>query len=187
MRSFGQYGSGPGDLNHPGDLVIDGDGNVYVADTSNHRVQVFRASGAAAHTIGSFGTGRDELNGPRSLAISAAGELHVLDGGNARVQVYTLGGKHLYSYGTYGTRPGEFLLPTAIVSDSHGRSYVADPGNGRITVFASGGKLVRRFRPKNDKGERVAPVGLEMTHDDRLYVWTAGHAALPVAPSRRKS
>jgi len=42
LRKWGTRGTGDGQLNHPGGLAIDGDGNVYVVDTANNRIQVFK-------------------------------------------------------------------------------------------------------------------------------------------------
>jgi len=41
ISSFGKYGNGNGEFNHPGGIAVDNDGNIYVADTGNHRIQKF--------------------------------------------------------------------------------------------------------------------------------------------------
>ena len=38
-------GSGPGELRKPWDVAVDGNGDIYVADSGNRRVQVFNSSG----------------------------------------------------------------------------------------------------------------------------------------------
>lgn len=41
ISSFGKYGTGNGEFNHPCSIAVDHDGNIYVADTGNHRIQKF--------------------------------------------------------------------------------------------------------------------------------------------------
>ena len=169
---------GGSELNHPNDLTADSKGNIYVADTANHRVAVFDPSGRMVRAIGSFGNFGDELNGPRSVAITPKDKLHVLDFGSAQIQVYSLQGKALYEYGEYGTGRGELISPSSIVAHKD-RIFVSDPVTGHISVFASR-KFVGRFRPQDDRGRDAVPARLEMTHDNRLYVWTAGYETPPV-------
>lgn len=178
-RQLSEFGGS--ELNHPNDLTVDAKGNIYVADTGNHRVVVFDPSGRLLRTIGSFENDGGELNGPRGVAITAdREELHVIEFGSAQVQVYTLQGKPSYSYGAYGEGKGQFLSPSSIVAHPDGRVLVSDPVTGRISVFAKKGTFIGRFQPKNDQGSPAVPARLEMTHDNRLYVWTAGYQTPPV-------
>ncbi len=43
IRSFGTSGSGPGQFKYPHGIAVDGEGNVLVADSDNHRIQQFTA------------------------------------------------------------------------------------------------------------------------------------------------
>jgi len=50
-RTFGRPGSGPGEFNDPKQLAFDLDGNLWVADSDNHRLQVFTRDGAFLRVV----------------------------------------------------------------------------------------------------------------------------------------
>ena len=69
-RNIGEAGSRPGQLRGASDAVVDSQGNIFVADSRNHRVQVFDLeSGAHLWSFGQQGDGDGELNTPRSITI----------------------------------------------------------------------------------------------------------------------
>jgi len=69
-KNFGQYGDGDGQFNRPEDVTVGPDGRVYVADTGNHRVQVFDKDGTYVGEIGWYGDADGQFNSPSGLAVS---------------------------------------------------------------------------------------------------------------------
>ncbi len=149
---------GAGQFNEPWGVATDAKGRVYVADTWNHRIQVFDQDGnflgqwgdarlvdAEADPLGRQGTPLG-FYGPRGVAVDAQGNVYVTDTGNERVLVYSIqetsDGKiqasFEYQWGTMGPEEGNFLEPVGITVDRSGRVYVADTLNGRVQVFAPG-------------------------------------------------
>jgi len=88
VHAFGRFGTAPAELQNPSGITGDEFGNLYVADYSNHRVQVFRSDGEYVGEFGSFGKQSGSFNNPASVAISGTGELYVVDKGNRRVQIF---------------------------------------------------------------------------------------------------
>ena len=134
-RQFGSYGSGAGQFNNPRDVAIDSLGRFYVADMSNHRVQVFDSVGAHLFSFGAFGTANGQLKSPQGIAVDASGIIYVADTDNNRIQGFTGGGAYLWKTGTAGTGLGQFNKPLGIQLGLGNRIYVADTSNHRIQVL----------------------------------------------------
>ena len=64
------------------------DGKIYVADTNNHRVQVFDSDGEHLGNIGSEGSGNGQFQFPRGIEVDSLGTVYVADTNNRRVQVF---------------------------------------------------------------------------------------------------
>ena len=69
-------------------LAIDGDGNVYVADWENDRIQVFDPQGRFLRKWGEEGDGDGEFLHPIGLAIDGDGNVYVAEDENHRIQVF---------------------------------------------------------------------------------------------------
>ncbi|MCC6652839.1 MAG: NHL repeat-containing protein [Candidatus Eisenbacteria bacterium] len=87
VREWGGFGSGPGQLNSPQGVCVNGDA-VYVADTQNHRVQKFTRDGLYLTHWGSAGAGNGQFNQPAGVAVAGNGEIFVADFSNNRIQVF---------------------------------------------------------------------------------------------------
>ena len=88
LRKWGTQGREDGQFGSPYKLPIDGGGNVYVADMTNDRIQVFDPQGRFLHKWGTLGTGDGRFNLPLGLAIADDGNIYVADTGNRRIQVF---------------------------------------------------------------------------------------------------
>ena len=73
LKVFGQPGSGPSEFNRPEGLGLDGRGRIYVADSCNHRVQVFDADGSWLGSFGEPGQGEGEFSYPYDVVVDQAG------------------------------------------------------------------------------------------------------------------
>lgn len=92
----------------------------YVADSRNHRVQVFTAEGKFLRTFGSYGAGRGELNKPRNVAVDSSGFVYVSESENHRVSVFNSEGRFVSSFGQKGRGPGQFYCPHGLAVDDSG-------------------------------------------------------------------
>jgi uncharacterized protein (TIGR03663 family) len=145
LRSWGSAGTGPGQFNGKfspsiGGIAVAPNGNVYVTDTWNGRVQEFTPTGAFIRAWGKQNLAQDHLKvddfyGPRGIAVGTTGWVYVADTGHKRVQVFDLNGKFLRSIGRSGTGLGQFNEPSSVAVDPTGRLFVADYWNSRIQVF----------------------------------------------------
>jgi DNA-binding beta-propeller fold protein YncE len=86
--SPGISGSGKGQFNGPEGIATDDRGHVYVADSSNERIQKFSASGRFLTTWGEFGHGEGQFEYPTDIAVDSAGHVYVADAVNDRIVKY---------------------------------------------------------------------------------------------------
>jgi DNA-binding beta-propeller fold protein YncE len=134
-------GTGPGEFNEPWGVAVSADGEqIYVADTWNHRVQVFTRSGEFLGSWGQFATDEDpySLWGPRDIAVDGDGNLLVTNTGNKRINRYTPDGEALDYFGEFGFEAGQLDEPVGIAVSESGRVYVADTWNQRMQAFDIG-------------------------------------------------
>lgn len=135
---WGGLGDGPGRFSRPEGLAIDHEGNLWVADSCNHRIQKFTPDGKFLLSLGKAGTAQGEMSYPYDVQVDKEGRIFVCEYGNSRIQVFDVEGNPLELIGTLGAAPGQFNNPWSIAFDSKGNLYVADAGNDRVV------KLIRR-------------------------------------------
>jgi DNA-binding beta-propeller fold protein YncE len=149
LGSFGHAGIGTAEFNRAEGLGIDAADRVYVADSCNHRVQVFSPDGKWLRSYGKAGSGKGELSYPYDVRVDANGTQFVCEFGNSRVQIFDAYNQPVEILGGSGATPGRFSNPWAIALDSHGNLYVADAGNHRVQKFIRRGNVAddvrRRF------------------------------------------
>ncbi len=168
---WGSPGTGAGQFSFPYGVAADSSGNLFVTDTSNHRVQKFSASGRFLSAFGSFGSDPGQMNGPAGIAIDGNDSLYVCDRGNNRVQKFSPGGEFLLQWGSAGSGTGQFNWPAGIAVQSSGRIAVADWGNHRIQVFTPDGVFVRSWGSNGiGNGEFANPQGVAVDRDGNVFV-----------------
>lgn len=130
-------GSKPGLLNRAEGIAVDGTGRLFVADSCNHRIQVFgtNGSGTPLAGFGSAGLGAGQLSYPYDVKVDADGRVFVCEFGNSRVQVFDAAFRPLEILGGPGTAPDRMNNPWSIALDRAGNLYVADALNHRVLRF----------------------------------------------------
>lgn len=149
-------------LSGPRGIAVDGWGNLYVADTGNHRVLRYprpvSQSGAIVSDIvlgqtdfnasGSGATSPGSLRSPTAVAIGPDGGIFISDTGNNRVLEFAAGAPtgspafrvygqpNFYSSTTHGAVSAQTLIqPQGIAVDTSFNLYVADTGANRVLIF----------------------------------------------------
>ena len=149
--SAGQ-GSGPGEMNMPWGVAADEQGDVYVADWRNDRVQKFTADGEFVMEFGSSGDEKGQFNRPASVAVDAHGDIYVSDWLNDRVQMFNAEGRFI-----------EQFIGDANLSIS-GRQYIlANPTTLRLREMTDLEPTRRLSAPGSVRVDsRVPPVHLRL-------------------------
>ena len=144
-------------LRFPSNVALDSAGNLYIADSINHRIRRVDASGnistiAGTGTQGFSGDGGPassaQLAGPYGLALDSAGNLYIAEYANHRIRkvdasgdISTIAGTGALSFGGDGgpASSAQFNFPVGVALDGAGNLYIADESNHRIRrVDASG-------------------------------------------------
>jgi len=184
LTAWGSKGREPGQFDTPIDLVVDGQGRVYVLDSYRNRtaadpetgaVQVFDADGQYLAEWGAYGTEPGQLNGPFGIGLDPDGTLLVAEFDNNRVQRFTLEGDLLDGWGKYGLHEGEFIWAMDAAVDAAGRVFVTDYSNHRVQVFDhDGGFLAAWGKYGTDAGEFASALGVTVSGDGTVYVSDGG-------------
>jgi DNA-binding beta-propeller fold protein YncE len=123
-----QMTQSPGGFYYPNGIAFDAEGNVFVSDMNNHRVQVFTPLGEFKYLIRTSGS-------PLGLVIDPTQRLYVVDPFAHAVDIYELEGERITGFGGPGLTLGRFRFPSDIVLDATGRIFVSDRENDQVQVW----------------------------------------------------
>ncbi|MCB9177718.1 MAG: NHL repeat-containing protein [Caldilineae bacterium] len=163
IDSWGVPGSEPGQMMLPFGLAGDGQGNLYVSDSTG--VSRYSTGGDFQLRIGA-----GELPVAEGIAVGPDGLLYVT-GYSAQVQVYDPDGRLVREIGEAGEGLGKLRKPTDLAFDPAGNLLVADAGNRYIARLSrDGGYLGAIGEPGTMRGQFTAPRTLDVDAEGRVYV-----------------
>ncbi len=151
-----------GDFAKPGGVAVDSEGNLYVADTLNNRIQIFDTEGTFLNTFGKAGDGPGYFARPKGVAVDSDGNIWVADGMQDRVQVFNKKGQLLTYLGGHGNLPGQFAALCGITIDKNNRVFTSEQYPGRVQqlkyVTEAEAAAERERRSADSKKKPVAKV-----------------------------
>jgi tripartite motif-containing protein 71 len=181
QRAVGSYGADDGRLNSPHGLAVDSEGNLFVADSTNSRVQVWDAGLAFKRSFA--------CTQPRGVCLDAQGRVLVTTSEEHKVFVFEAGSRMpTATIGREGMRDGELSHPMGVTVLRDGRIAVADSGNDRIVFFTPQGRFHSRIRSQGDVSLNAPQFVAEMSsgslvvcdESDRVQIFDAGGRFLRV-------
>src|SRR6185369_7788608 len=150
------------ELDSPEAVALDDDGDLYIADTQNHRVRRVDADTGIITPVAGNGTAGDSGDGgpataasldqPRGVAIDAAGRVFIADTNNHRIRRVDLSGNIQTIAGTGDTgysgdngpaTAAKLRFPRSVAFDSGGDLYFADTENDRVRKVELPGGTIR--------------------------------------------
>ncbi len=152
-------------LHSPSSVARDDLGNLYIADTANHRIREISAAGIVSTIAGTGepGSAGDngpamlaQLNGPTAVVVDSHGNLYVADTGNNSIRKIT-------PAGGISTVLGQLSGPGALAIDGSDTLYIADTGNNRVLKQPFGAAATMLT-------QAVKPAGLAIDVNGNLYI-----------------
>lgn len=178
------------ELDSPMGLALDAAGNLYIADSHNHRIRLVSTATGVITTIAGTGTAgfsgdggaakAAQLDLPTAVALDSAGNVYVADTGNHRIRRVATAGTITTVAGNgvegFGGDNGPAILasidsPTGLVLDAAGNLYLADTHNGRVREVSAATGLIATVA-----GVGVAGGGLQQSSGDGGPATAAGMA-----------
>jgi len=148
----------PGTFSLPTNVAVDADGNVYVTDTFNARVEIFDADGNFISMFGKYDDAPGHFERPKGIAVDCDGHIWVVDAAQDRVKVFDRDGQLLIYFGEHGEYPGRFMGIYGIAIDKNNRVITSETFPGRVQVF----RYVTDAEAEQVRAEKAQPKSAAM-------------------------
>lgn len=144
-KGFKDGASTQAEFNSPESIAFDKFGNLYIADTGNHRIRKIDAKGTVSTFAGDGTAGlkdgtanQAQFNTPKGLGFDSTGNLYIADWDNGKLRKID----SQYNVTTIGKNSEPYPEYTRLVLDSQNTLFVLDDGNSQVLKLEAGGNLV---------------------------------------------
>jgi DNA-binding beta-propeller fold protein YncE len=125
-----------GNFGAPFAAAVDKEGNLYVSDMLNNRIEVFDAEGTFVRAFGKIGDAVGEFGRPKGVAVDSDGHIWVVDAALDRVTIFGNQGTVLMGFGTHGKIASQFKGLVGITIDKSNRVFTVEQyPTGRVQIF----------------------------------------------------
>ncbi|MEQ8190263.1 MAG: NHL repeat-containing protein, partial [Candidatus Eremiobacterota bacterium] len=155
-----------GDFYGPRDVLVDGNGDIYVTDTGNCFIKKYSHKGELLKQFGSKGSEDGQFQEPVGLALDNEGNILVADTWNQRVQRFKPDGTFIDKFDVAGWY-GNNIREPYITVDSGDKVYLTDSSQEKILIYElKEGNLLSVLTTKSALGRMSAPVGIALNEKD---------------------
>jgi DNA-binding beta-propeller fold protein YncE len=170
-KSFGSVGTENGKFKSPAGVAVDTEGDIWVADLANNRVQKLSPTGSS---IGAYAP--DSMSEPEGIAFNSVNnDVYVTSRARDRIDVLSSSGTLVGVFGGEGSGVGELKSPDQLAIDARGDVWVDDTGNNRIEEFSPAGVYMSSFGSEGSgHGQFKGPTGIAVCNET-LYVTDQGN------------
>lgn len=139
---FGEFGVMEGQFTEPSGVAVNAQNDIVVADTNNHRIQIFDREGRFKFQFGECGKRDGQLLYPNRVAVvRQSGDIVVTERSPThQIQIYN-------QYGQFVRKFGAVILqhPRGVAVDPKGRVVVVECKVMRVIIFDQGGNVLQKF------------------------------------------
>ncbi len=190
--TWGSPGTEPGAFNFAlpsstnplpgGDIDFDAEGNIYVFDSGNDRIQKFSPDRQFIREWPIEGSDRVEYNKPLGAVDPVNERVYVVTELYPRVQVFDLEGNLLNTWGEFGGKEGQFRAPSDVAVAPDGTVWISDKGIARIQHFDADGAFLGMIGGERggEPGQFNQVTGLFIDNDYNIYVADFGNGRIQV-------
>lgn len=165
-------------LNKPRGVMVDGENNIWLADSREDRVLKLTPSGNKLFELGGFGWSSQKFKEPTQVAVDDSGRIFVCDRGNGRIGVFDRLGSYLNDIRT------GLQSPTGVAVDPDGLVHVCDERTNEIRIFLPDGKLLSILPGISETDRFRYPADL-VAISDVVYVLDSGNNRIVVLERRK--
>jgi DNA-binding beta-propeller fold protein YncE len=164
----------PGHFHQPQGLAIDSQGNIYVADRGNHRIQKLSATGEPLAQWGIRGTDPGQFHWLSGVAVDIQGNIYVAEDDNLRVQKLSATGEPLAEWHAGADVPSQRMGRVRL--DAEGNVYVADSYHNRIQKLSPALEPLAQWGSSGtESGQFQSPAGVAVDSLGNVYVADTGN------------
>jgi RHS repeat-associated protein len=155
--------------------ALDGEGNVWVSDRGNNRIQKFSPKGSFIAAYGSEGAGNGQFKSPGGIDVNqSTGNVYVSDAGNHRIEELSSTGAFIRAFGTEGS--GKLAEPGGLKVDSAGNVWVPDTSADKIVEFSSTGTFIAAYgKEGSGQVEFKRPSAIAISGENLYITDTSNH------------
>jgi DNA-binding beta-propeller fold protein YncE len=170
-----------GDLRQPRGIAVDREGNIYVADFGNHRIQKFNSNREFVSGWGEQGNLPGQFKQPSAVFVGPNDDIYVTDTWNQRIQVFNKEGEYIREWGA------AFFGPRGIAMNDQEQVYIVDTGNHKVRRFGIDGlEQLSWGGLGSEPGRFKEPVGITTDADGQVYVCDNGNSRVQIFTANGK-
>ncbi|KAK3106181.1 hypothetical protein FSP39_014420 [Pinctada imbricata] len=183
IRRFGKNGRGKGNFKNPCGVAVTKTGDIAVADTENHRIQVFTENGTFKHKFGSKGSKINQVNYPMCIVVTEDDHLAITDSVNACVKIFTVDGQIIQVLGGSTI----FDIPYGIAITTDGYFVVTDICKHCVVVMDTDGNKSHSFGEYGSKPREFDhPYFVAVDQNNQIIVSDSGNSSIKIFTFRGK-
>jgi len=173
LYTIGKSGDSLGQFSRPQAISIDLSGNIYVADTGNHRIQRFDEKGNFVAYLGGIGIGSEQFDTPTDVCATDGLNVFVVDHNNHRIHRLDrkLNAVSVFTGSSIIENGYQFSFPKGIVVTSQGDQFIVESEKNSVLKFNSFYSPIIRFGAiETGEGVLNQPEKIEIINNEFICV-----------------